>query len=263
MNTVARNVNSIQILGSSVNMVDIPFIVDWMADRIDRFDKERMFAAHLLVTGFHGLNQAAKDPAFFHIGQTCDLWVPDSIAPVMAARFRGMKHAVRTPGAEIMAAFFELADQRQFSSFFYGDSDPTLTALKIRLESTYPGHKVAGVFSPPFRPLTPSEEQDHIDMINAVQPDVVWVGLGLPKQDEWIYRCRGRLKAPVAAGVGAAFGFLANTVKRAPNWVCRIGLEWAYMVIRKPKRTGKRVFGDGSQFLWRLLKEEMRRDSRP
>ncbi len=291
-NFTHRSHNPIQILGSSVNMVDIPYITDWISKQTDvyRADERsakpgnrthgaglesrgipqqplrgeveirRCFpsAKQLIVTGFHGLTEARKDPAYRRIGRECDLWVPDSIAPVLIARWRGIKNAVRTPGAEIMTAFMERANERGFKSYFYGDSETTLSALREKLERTYPGHKVAGTFSPPFRRLSPEEEQEHIDMINAARPDVLWVGLGLPKQDEWIYRCKDRLRVPVAAGVGAAFGFLAGTTRRAPRCICDAGLEWAYMVLTKPKRTLKRVFIEGADFLWHVLLEEVR-----
>lgn len=253
----ARQTRITKILGSDVNMVDLAYTVDWLEACIA--EPKPQGARQLLVTGFHGLNQASRDPRYFRIGAECDLWVPDSIAPVIIARYRGMKNVVRTPGAEIMAAFFERADRRKFRSYFYGDTDATLAALQENLEQRYPGHQIVGACSPPFRALSVEEEQAHIDMINAAAPDVLWVGLGLPKQDEWIFRCKDRLRVPVAAGVGAAFGFLAGTVQRAPNWVCRLGLEWAYMVVRKPKRTGKRVFVEGREFLARLFLEEINR----
>ncbi len=286
----------IQILGSTINMVDIPYITHWITERIhvyramersnvsgskaggkgseDQGVRRRLprcqaevphhspSAKQLIVTGFHGLTQARKDPAYGRIGRECDLWVPDSIAPVLIARLRGMKNVVRTPGAEIMKAFLERANERGFKSYFYGDSEITLTALREKLERTYPGHKVAGMFSPPFRRLSPEEEQEHIDIINAARPDVLWVGLGLPKQDEWIYRCKDRLRVPVAAGVGAAFGFLAGTTRRAPRCIRDAGLEWAYMVLTRPKRTFKRVFVEGADFLWHVLLEEVRTEKK-
>ncbi|MBM9612693.1 WecB/TagA/CpsF family glycosyltransferase [Desulfobulbus rhabdoformis] len=253
----ARQTRIAKILGSEVNMVDLEYTVDWLQACIAEPKSEG--ARQLIVTGFHGLNQASRDPRYFRIGAECDLWVPDSIAPVIIARYRGMQNVVRTPGAEIMSAFFKRADTENLRSYFYGDTEATLAALQDNLERKYPGHQIVGTFSPPFRALSVEEEQAHIDMINAAAPDVLWVGLGLPKQDEWIYRCKDRLQVPVAAGVGAAFGFLAGTVQRAPSWLCRLGLEWAYMVLRKPKRTGKRVVVDGGEFLANLFLEEMHR----
>ncbi len=275
----ARKVKPVKILGSTVNMVDVDFTVSWIEACIRQRRSGHPFceksaatqqgracceplpagARQLLVTGFHGLNQAHRNPDYFRIGAECDLWVPDSIAPVLIAKRRGMKGVVRTPGADITREFLRRADKKGYASFFYGDSQQTLDALRARLERDYPGHRIAGMISPPFRALTPEEEQAHIDEINAAQPDVVWVGLGLPKQDEWVYRCKGRLNAPVAAGIGAAFGFLAGTSARAPRWVQSLNLEWAYMMVKKPKRTGRRVLVEGSQFIWSVLREEFGR----
>lgn len=258
-NKSSRNINPIEILGSTVNMVDIEFTVDWIESCITakyhNISTDSMHCRQLLITGFHGLNQAHRDPDYFKIGQDCDLWVPDSIAPVLIARWCGMKDAVRTPGAEIALEFLQRANKKGLCSFFYGDSKTTLDALRARLENDYPGHRIAGMISPPFRSLTLEEEQGFIDEINASKPDVIWVGLGLPKQDQWIYRCKDRLNAPVAAGIGAAFGFLAGTTARAPKWAQRLNLEWAYMMVTKPKRTGKRVIVEGSQFIFSIFLE--------
>lgn len=253
----ARSMRPEVILGSTVNMVDLAFIEQW----IEKCIQDGPHCRQLIVTGFHGLNRAHRDPNYFKIGAECDLWVPDSIAPVLIAEKRGMKDAVRTPGAEIFTGFLEMAHKKGFSSFFYGDTDQTLNALRERLETDYPGHKIAGMISPPYRPLTAEEEQQYIDQINEANPDVLWVGLGLPKQDEWIYRCKDRLQVPVAAGIGAAFGFLAGTTDRAPMWLQKLNLEWAYMLMKKPGRTGRRVFVEGRQFIFSVLKEECARRS--
>ena len=145
-----------------------------------------------------------------------ELWVPDGIAPVWIARMRGHRDAVRSPGPEIFAEFLNRANLNRYSSYFYGDTDETLAALTQVVTAKYPGHRVAGSFSPPFRPLTPDEDQAIIDRINDARPDVLWVALGLPKQDVWIYERLGRLKVPVAVGVGAAFAFVAGTVSALP-----------------------------------------------
>ena len=259
----ARDVKTIEILGSTMNMVDVPFILEWIAQNISEYREKTLLGEsvptkQMVVTGFHGLNQANNDPNYFKIGAECDLWVPDSISSVLIAKRRGMKGSVRTPGAEIMKAFLEKADSEGLSSYFYGDTDHTLNALRENLTAKYPGHVIAGAFSPPYRKLTDEEEQEHCEMINAAKPDVLWVGLGLPKQDEWIYRNKHRLKVPVCAGVGAAFGFMAGTMKRAPEGWQKCGLEWLYMLLTKPKRTGRRVFVDGSEFISAIIREEFR-----
>ncbi len=158
----------------------------------------------------------------------------------------------RTTGTDIMLEFFRRANQREYSSYFYGDTDATLTALAERVKRDYPGHRIVGAFAPPFRSLTPDEDTEIVERINAARPDVLWVALGMPKQDLWIYERLNRLKVPIAIGVGAAFSFVAGTVPRCPQWMGRMGLEWAYRVAQEPKKLWRRDLIDGSSFLFRL-----------
>jgi len=154
-----------------------------------------------------------------------------------------------------MEAFFAKADFAGYRSFFYGDTDETLAALRESIEDKYPGHQVAGVFSPPFRALTREEDEEHVRMINEARPDVLWVGLGLPKQDRWIYEHAERLDVPVAIGVGAAFGFLSGHVKRCPAWIGGLGFEWAYRLAKEPRKLWRRSLIQGPQFLLHVLPE--------
>lgn len=265
---LSRSIRPLKILGSTVNMVDMPYIMDWLETAIRDYRQREssglpVAAKHLMVAGYHGVIQAKKDKHYYEIGEAADLWIPDSIGPVLVARLRGMKDAVTTPGPDMMAEFLEIGSRRHYRSFFYGETPETLAALQAAVARDYPGHIIAGAFSPPFRPMSAEEEAEHVAMINAARPDILWVGLGLPKQDEWIYRNISRLKVPVATGVGAAFGFLSGRVGRAPGWCRKLGLEWLYMLLRKPRRTCRRVFIDGSEFVLAVIREEihLRRES--
>ena len=248
----AEAIHRVSILGSSVSIIQMADIVEimdrWIAAGSDR-------CRRIVVTGFHGLWEAHKDPEFKAILNSADLWVPDGIAPVWVARRRGFPDAQRTPGAEVMTAFFDLADRKGYSSFFYGDTEETLQRLRARLQSRYPGHRIAGTFSPPFRPLTREEDEAVVQMINDARPDVLWVGLGLPKQDRWIHERRDRLEVPVAAGVGAAFKFLSGSVKRVPAWIGNHGLEWLWRFVQEPKKLWRRDLLDAPQFVGHMLLE--------
>jgi N-acetylglucosaminyldiphosphoundecaprenol N-acetyl-beta-D-mannosaminyltransferase len=243
---------SVRILGSRVHIVDMPRVVaqieEWIAAPAGH-------CSRITVTGFHGLWEAHKHPDFQAILNSTELWVPDGIAPVWVAKRKGFPQAVRTPGAEIMKAFFERANEKGYSSYFYGDTDATLAALKTNLESKYPNHRVAGTFSPPFRPVTPQEDAQIIKMINDAKPDVLWVGLGLPKQDRWLHAHVDQLHVPVAMGVGAAFGFLSGKVKRVPDWIGNHGLEWLWRFIQEPKKLWRRDLLDGPRFVTHVLLE--------
>jgi N-acetylglucosaminyldiphosphoundecaprenol N-acetyl-beta-D-mannosaminyltransferase len=238
---------SIRILGSEVHLVSVNRVVDY----IERWIEERTYSCRrVVVTGFHGLWEAYKNPNLQTILNSADLWVPDGIAPVWVARIRHYGQVDRTPGADIMQRFFDRAGAKQYRSYFYGDTNTTLTALQTALAISYPGHQVVGAFSPPFRNLTADEDAEVIDRINEAHPDVLWVSLGLPKQEIWIYERRERLKVPVVIGVGAAFAFIAGTVPRCPNWLGSLGFEWVYRFLREPKKLWRRDMLDGPCFLF-------------
>jgi N-acetylglucosaminyldiphosphoundecaprenol N-acetyl-beta-D-mannosaminyltransferase len=236
---------SVRILGSRVDLPDVCAVTAILEDWIRR----RGPCRQVVVTGFHGLWEAHRDPRLKAILNAADLWIPDGIAPVLIARIKGVRPVRRTPGAEVMEAFFERAAERGYSSFFLGDTESTLAALRERIGSRYPRHRIAGTLSPPFRALTADEDEEIVRRINEARPDVLWVGLGTPKQDRWIREHKERLDVPVAAGVGAAFRFLSGRVRRAPSWMGDAGLEWLWRLFHEPRKLWRRVFWDGPQFL--------------
>ena len=238
---------SVRILGSRVHLIPASRTVDHIERWIEKRDGR---CRQAIVTGFHGLLEAHKNPAIHSILNNADLWVPDGIAPVWIARLRGHRNVVRTPGAEIMAEFLKRSDQKGLSSYFYGDTDETLAALCETVARNYPGHRIAGAYSPPFRPLSPPEEAAILDRINAARPDVLWVALGMPKQDIWIHQRLSQLNVPVAIGVGAAFAFLAGTVPRCPGWMGRAGFEWVYRFLKEPAKLWRRDLLDGPRFIF-------------
>jgi N-acetylglucosaminyldiphosphoundecaprenol N-acetyl-beta-D-mannosaminyltransferase len=255
---------TVSILGSRVHLLSTSSTVD----HIESWVRQRDGACRQIVaTGFHGLLEASRNKKVHGALNSAELWVPDGIAPVWIARLRGHRDAVRSPGPEIFAEFLNRANLNGYSSYFYGDTHQTLEALIKAVAAKYPGHRVAGSFSPPFRPLTPEEDQDIIDRINDARPDVLWVALGSPKQDIWIYDRLKRLKVPVAVGVGAAFAFVAGTVPRCPEWIGRAGFEWVFRLLAEPKKLWRRDFFDGPLFIYQagleLLRNEPSTERRP
>lgn len=244
----------VAILGSSVDLQSLDAILETMDAWVAHPDG----ACHrIVVTGFHGLWEANKDPELRRILNAADLWVPDGIAPVWIARLRGHRGVDRIPGADLMEGVFARGSERGYRHFFYGDTDAVLGALDEAIGARWPGNVVAGAISPPFRALTAEEVDAHIEAINAAKPDFLWVGLGMPKQERWIHEHMDRMRVPVAVGVGAAFAFVAGTVDRAPAWAGRLGLEWAYRLAKEPRKCWRRCFVDGPQFVVSVLKEQL------
>jgi N-acetylglucosaminyldiphosphoundecaprenol N-acetyl-beta-D-mannosaminyltransferase len=247
-----RGYASVDILGSHVHVLS----QDEAVSAIEHFlVNSGGICRHVVVTGFHGLWEAYKDPDLRRILNSAELWVADGIAPVCIARLKGIRNMRRIPGAELMEVYFERAHHHGYRSFFYGDTEDTLTRLVAHLKCRYPGHSVCGAYSPPFRPLTPEEDDRVVRMINDAKPDVVWVGLGMPKQDRWIFEHKDRLDAPVVIGVGAAFRFHAGIIRRVPKAIGDMGLEWAWRLAMEPRKLWRRDMIDGPQFLFHVALE--------
>ena len=236
----------IRILGSRVNILSISEVVRQIDFWIQNPSEP---CRQIVVTGFHGIWEAHRNSELKAILNSADLWAPDGIAPVWAARYKGFSNAQRTPGPEIMKAFFEIGNDKGYASFFYGDTEEILADLKNKIERNFPGNRIVGTFSPPFRPLTQKEDEQIVRMINDARPDVLWVALGMPKQDRWIYEHKEKLDVPVAIGVGAAFRFLSGHVKRAPKWVGDSGFEWVWRLLCQPKKLWRRELFDVPRFV--------------
>jgi len=243
---------TISVLGVRVDVVGIPQVVDAMTGWIEH-PEERCH--HIVNTGMHGIMVAHRDEDFKGILNASDLFFPDGISVIWIASLRGHKLRKKDTGPELLLEFCKVANEKGFSSYFYGDTDETLGLLTSRLKKDYPNHRIAGAFSPPFRPLTPEEDEKIIANINSSGADVLWVGLGCPRQERWIYEHKDRLKVKVAAGVGAYFKFHSGQVKRAPGLVGNNGLEWLWRFALEPRRMWRRVLVDGPQFVGLSLLE--------
>jgi N-acetylglucosaminyldiphosphoundecaprenol N-acetyl-beta-D-mannosaminyltransferase len=215
---------------------------------VDHWIQERDRCRYIVATGMHGVMEARRDPDFKTIVNSADLFVPDGISLVWVARRRGFPLKRRVCGSDLMWEFFSLAEEKGYRVFFYGDTEETLQKLSLRLRERFPRLQTAGVRSPPFRPLTLEEDEQEVRLINESGADVVWVGLGLPKQERWMFQHRDALRVPVVVGVGAAFKFLSEQVPRAPVWVGDHGLEWLWRLLHEPGRVWRRVLIDGPCF---------------
>ncbi len=247
-----RGFTQISILGLPVHMVQIPEVIRLM---VDWLVSERNRLHWIVVADMHGVFEAQKNVEFRRLLQTADLTVPDGISLVWVARRKGFRLKHRVSGTDLMRAFFGRAQHSGWKSYFYGDTDRTLRHLVPNLHREFPGLSIAGSYSPPFRPLTPAEDRAVIRRINKAKPDVLWVSLGLPKQEQWIADHRDQLEVPLVLGVGAALKFLAGTVRRAPIWIGDCGLEWLWRLAHEPRRLWRRVLIEGPQFVGHVAVE--------
>jgi N-acetylglucosaminyldiphosphoundecaprenol N-acetyl-beta-D-mannosaminyltransferase len=245
MKTVEK-IPAIRILDTRVDMVQMPDVMALMADWIET-EPDRLH--HVVNTGMHGIMEAHKDPAFAAILNSAELLAPDGVLAILVARIHGYLIKKRETGPELLWRFSEAAHRKGYRYFLYGDTIETLELLSAKLTTEFPGLKIVGYQSPPFRHLTPEEDAAMVDSINQAKPDVLWVGLGMPKQEQWIFEHRQALKVPVVVGAGASFKFISGTVRRAPALVCNMGLEWLWRLVQEPQRVWRRVVIDAPQFI--------------
>lgn len=239
------------VLGVPVHIIDVSEVVQLM----ERWILQRDGRHWIAVTGSHGIVEGHKYPEFKAILKSADLSVPDG---KWAARVAGRRAACapkQMRGADLLWAFSELASRKGYRSFFYGDTQEVLALLTSRLTQQFPTLRIAGSYSPPFRALTAEEDAQITNLINQANPDVLWVGLGLPKQEQWIATHRERLRVPVIVAAGAALKFVSGKVKTAPHRLSEWGLEWVWRFAHEPRRLWHRVVVYGPQFVAHTLLE--------
>jgi N-acetylglucosaminyldiphosphoundecaprenol N-acetyl-beta-D-mannosaminyltransferase len=176
--------------------------------------------------------------------------VPDGMPLVWLSRLAGHRETGRVCGPDLMVALCGRAEAAAYSHFFYGGAPGIAEKLAANLTHLFPGLKVAGCHSPPYRPLTATEDKEIIRSIDQSKADIVWVGLSTPKQEKWMAAHVGRLRAPVLLGVGAAFDFHAGMVRRAPVWMQRAGLEWLFRLLSEPRRLWRRYLVMAPKFIF-------------
>jgi N-acetylglucosaminyldiphosphoundecaprenol N-acetyl-beta-D-mannosaminyltransferase len=202
---------------------------------------------------------AREDPQTRAAVLGATLAVPDGQPLVWALRALGHARATRVYGPDLMARFCARAALSGTPMYLYGGRTPeALALLEQRLRERFPGLRIAGGYSPPFRALSAEEERDVIAAIDASGAEVVWVGTGQPKQEKWMLAMRPRLSAPLLVGVGAAFDFHAGLVSQAPRWMQRSGLEWAYRLSREPRRLWRRYARYNPLFVAGFLSQYVR-----
>jgi N-acetylglucosaminyldiphosphoundecaprenol N-acetyl-beta-D-mannosaminyltransferase len=225
----------IRILGTPVSIVTIDGALrrfeQWVLDPEDRC---------VVLRDVHGVMLAHSDPRLDRAHQESDLIAPDGIPLVWAARLAGSRGISRVCGPDLLPTVCEHGLTRGWRHYFYGGAPGVAEMVADQLAARFPGLKIVGTQSPPFRPLTPEEDEAACAAIRAASPDFVWVGLGTPKQEIWTVEHRGKCGGAILLSVGAAFDFHAGLVSRAPLWMQRYGLEWSYRLAQEPKRLWKR-----------------------
>lgn len=234
-----------EILGIPLAISDYAEVLDWMEAMIATEQRGYLTAAAVNL-----VMKAQEEPLTRQATLGATLAVPDGQPLVWALHALGHSRATRIYGPDLMGHFCARAAAKEIPMYLYGGRDaPARELLARRLNERYPGIRIVGGNSPPFRPLTPEEDEWALADIEASGAQVVWVGTGQPLQEQWMRRVRPHLWTPLLVGVGAAFDFHAGLVSQAPPWMQRNGLEWIYRLSREPRRLWPRYARYNPRFM--------------
>lgn len=218
----------------------------------------------IAIGNVHSVMSARRDADLAGALGAAEVVTPDGMPLVWAMRVNGDHRAQRVTGIDVMTTAIRQGVDDGVGHFFYGSTPEVLDGLLARLRDEFPGIRVSGAISPPFRRLTHREMSEHIRQIRDSEATVVWVGLGMPKQELWMHDVHHELPGVTLVGVGAAFDWFAGNKKRAPAWMQRSGLEWLYRLSREPKRLWRRYALNNPQFMFLLTATWLgRRSHRP
>ncbi|MGD1853119.1 MAG: WecB/TagA/CpsF family glycosyltransferase [Leptolyngbyaceae cyanobacterium] len=216
-------------------------------DRISLWAHSKQ-SCYIVAANVHVVMTAYWNRTYRQILNHAALVTPDGMPLVWGLRWLGIERQSRVYGPDLMLALCDRAAKEQLSIYLYGGTDTMVQHLAHKLQQQFPTLKIVGTYAPPFRPLTPEEEAADIETIHQSGAAVVFVGLGCPKQEEWMARQQDRLNA-VMIGVGAAFSFHSGTVSQAPRWMMAYGLEWLYRLCQEPRRLWRRYLLNNVAFL--------------
>ncbi len=247
-----RKLNKFYILGTGISAIDMNDACSVAVEAISNRQKK-----YICVCPVSTVMECKRNEKVLKSVNSADLATPDGMAVVWIGRILGYKNIRRVYGPELMQNICDISVKKGYRNYFYGSSQDTLNKLQVGLSSKYPGLIINGSFSPPFRKLTEEEDSKIVEEINRSNSDIVWVGLGSPKQDLWMYEHREIINAPVMIGVGAAFDFMAGTKPQAPSWVRNNGFEWLFRLVTEPKRLWRRYLVDCPLFIVYILSDSI------
>lgn len=245
IDTALSQASRMNILGVGVSTINMNDAVE-LSDTLIRSGNRH----YICVTDVHTVIEAQSDSALRFILNHSFLTTPDGVPLVWIGRMLGHRRLRRVYGPDFLIEMCKVSAQRKYRHFFFGGKPGVVENLTAKLADRFPGLEIVGAYTPPFRPLTQVEEQELERMVQEARPDILWVGLGSPKQEKFMAHFCGRLDAKLMVGVGAAFDIHSGAVKEAPQWLKNMGLQWLHRLALEPRRLWKRYSICIPSFIW-------------
>jgi N-acetylglucosaminyldiphosphoundecaprenol N-acetyl-beta-D-mannosaminyltransferase len=236
------------ILGVGISAINMRQAVDEICRWVASGERH-----YVNVCTVHTVMECQKDERLRKIVNESGLSTPDGMPLVWINHLQGHRHVGRVYGPDLMLALCQTGLNAGYRHFFYGGAPGVAELMAAKLVEKFQGLLVAGLHAPPLRPAGVREASSVLEAINASRADIVWVGLGTPKQDYWVADHRDALVAPALIAVGAAFDFHAGKVRQAPRWMQRSGLEWLFRLSQEPRRLAFRYLVYNPTFVFKTL----------
>ncbi len=235
------------LLGTGISAINMQEAVRLLESRVASGEK-----GYVCVTGVHGIMEAQRDPAFRRVLNESFLTTPDGMPTVWIGKLQGHSNMGRVYGPDLMLEVCKLSLGCGQTHYLYGGRAGVAERLSASLARRFPGIKIVGSYTPPFRKLSEGEENELIQAVARLKPDLFWVGLSTPKQERFMAEYLPKLETKLMIGVGAAFDIHAGLLKDSPSWVKKAGLQWSHRLIQEPNRLWKRYLVNNPLFLWKI-----------
>lgn len=242
----------VNVIGTKVAALNLDSAVQLISGWLEEGGSDR----YVCVTDVHCIMQSHRRSDVRRAYNEADVCVPDGMPLTWVGRARGFRQMGRVYGPDLFLRLLEISAARGYKNFFLGGAEGVAENLKQAMIRRYAGLQVVGTSCPPFRDLRAEEKFELVAAINRAHADILWIGLGAPKQDLFMAEFRDKVNSRVMIGVGAAFDFHTGRVPQAPRWMMRIGLEWVFRLCVEPRRLAPRYLRNNPAFVWHIILQQ-------
>jgi N-acetylglucosaminyldiphosphoundecaprenol N-acetyl-beta-D-mannosaminyltransferase len=237
----------VNVLGVQVEPLAMESAITRVAEALCRLRK-----GYVCMIGVHGIMEAQRNRRLAAAYAECLIAVPDGMPTVWVGRFQGYPDMQRVAGPDLMLEIFRRKEFADYTHFLYGGKEGVAEELSASFRQRFPWARIVGTYTPPYRKLSPEEEAEMIATIGKLKPDIIWVGIGAPKQEQFMNRYLPELETRLMFGVGAAFDYHTGRIQDCADWIKRAGLQWLHRLMQDPRHLWWRYLRNNPAFVWRI-----------